>query len=426
MQNFYLNDYLREYFNLPEDIYDAIRYTLDSRIYSYGNHFRYHYESVAGKGGLRTRLGNLKRGTGIWLKSFLKSPAQNRKRIISNAYFSVNLELKNSGYEVFHPYWDYYNYGKALINPGLYQTTLEYNRLFKTANLSDLFQPAFTEKVRALIVRVSQFYSAQDAGALFVPNDMSFFENTAIQAFRKIGKPSFVFLHGLPGRYNNRDDNRADYLIVWGDKIRDLYVSAGVPREKIFVSGHPAYSRIKPSGIRSSTDDVLVITKSMNGAQIDTGNCVLSDRGNLAFYLYSVQRVLEKAGVKHARFRPHPSENPDWYMKMIDGNFYRPDRENLADSIGRSTLVIGPTSTVFLEAFSRGKNYLIYEPSVDGADLINYRLVPPFDGSDKRIPAAKNEEELLHYIKTGATADSSFWNDYVRTPFDLSFIKKIV
>lgn len=163
----------------------------------------------------------------------------------------------------------------------------------------------------------------------------------------------------------------------------------------------------------------------MNGAQHNDG-VRLTDRGNLILYLYMVQSVLKKFGVKRVRFRPHPSENSAWYFKFIDKDFYQVDHENLQKSLQKSTIVIGPTSTVFLETLYNGVNYVCFEPSWNGMDLTNFELVPPFDGSDERLPVAKNEEQLECIIKEKTKVDISIFNEYIKTPFDLSFVKSMI
>jgi hypothetical protein len=88
--------------------------------------------------------------------------------------------------------------------------------------------------------------------------------------------------------------------------------------------------------------------------------------------------------------------------------------------------VIGPTSTVFLEALYYGVNYVCFEPSIEDIDLLNFPLVPPFDGSDERVPIAKNEDELEKIIKRKILVNLEVFDDYIKTPFDLSFIKTMI
>ncbi len=267
---------------------------------------------------------------------------------------------------------------------------------------------------------MSDYYKSIRADALIVSNDISFFEQTNIKIFRKMGKPSFIFLHGLPV-YNVLDNNQADYLVVWGKKIKENYVNIGFPANKVLISGHPYYSNLNDSKLRNDIDDILVLSKAMSGAQLRDENR-LSDRGNSILYLYSIEKILRSRGVKKVRFRVHPSENIDWYYKFIDRDFFIADKESLKNSLEKSTLVIGPTSTVFLESIYYGVNYLVYEPAVNGLDLSGYPPCPPFDGSDGKVFVAKTEEDLSGLLTKKAMVDKTVFNDYIDTPFNIKVI----
>jgi hypothetical protein len=94
--------------------------------------------------------------------------------------------------------------------------------------------------------------------------------------------------------------------------------------------------------------------------------------------------------------------------------------------LGAASLVIGPTSTVFVEAIYHGVNYLFYEPQENKIDIMENPLVPPFDGSDAKLPTATNEEELSAMIKNKTMMDKTIFNDYIKTPFDIDFVKDII
>src|ERR1019366_4315214 len=100
--------------------------------------------------------------------------------------------------------------------------------------------------------------------------------------------------------------------------------------------------------------------------------------------------------------------------------------DSLKESIEKSTLVIGPTSTVFLECLYYGVNYLVYEPAIGNMDLVNFKLVPPFDGTELNVPVAKNEKELEYILNNKEKVNTSFFSEYIKTPFDLSFINNII
>lgn len=418
MENFYLVKWLKENGGLAPELVEALKYELDKRIYYYGGQFAYPQERsfFAGKyRGLKTMV----KSAASRLKPGAARGGKAGTRVSSNAYFNLDEALEGLGCAVDRAPWELSR--KELGDEDLYARINALKRVFESGDFKTLIAPGFLRKLVEFKAVLKAYYAARDYLALVVPFDLPFFERAALGAFKELGRPSFVALHGLPGRYNAQDDNKADYLLVWGEKIRDCYVKAGVNENKIFVTGRPGSYAAHAGAPRFSTEDVLVVSKSMNGSQ-HSAEEILSDRGNLVLYLYSVRRALERAGVKKARLRLHPSESAAWYRGFIDGSFFTFDRAPLDASLARATLAVGPTSTVFVEALLRGVNYLVYEPLADGRDLTNYPAVPPFDGSDPKVPAAHTEEDLFRLLSGRKAAAPGAVSAYVKTPFDLSAI----
>jgi hypothetical protein len=266
---------------------------------------------------------------------------------------------------------------------------------------------------------------ASDAKALFVPNDVSFFENLSIAIFKELKRPSFIFLHGLPGRYNIIDENRSDYLIVWGEKIRQYYIQTGFSPEKVLVSGHPFYTDPGKKELRNDLSDILVLAKIGVGQHHSDG-VKLYDRGNMILYLVYIQQVLSKLGVKRVRLRLHPSANTSWVYQYLDKSFFICDEAPLQSSLERSSLVIGPTSTVFLEALYAGVNYLPFEPAENGVTILNEQLVLPFDGSEPGVPVSFNTKELEYHLRNKSLTDRNILYDYISAPFDIHFLKDLI
>jgi len=429
MQNFYLIDYIKENFHIDQSVLESIKYELDQQIYYYGKQFKYPKErqdNFADK--ISKKITKALLHYIALISCLFRTNLNNgKKNILSNAYFSVNAELSKLNFNVYRPPWIIGRDFKVLAKREILKEVEYFKESFEKRSFIDLISQELINKIHVFKSKLKEYFLDSAMDALFVPNDLGFFENISINIFRQIKRPSFIFLHGLPGRYNNIDDNRADYLIVWGEKIKEHYVRAGVDHDKIFVSGHPYYKELKYKELRFTLDSPLIITKAMNGAPSDSKNeFLLADRGNLILYLYMIQSVLRKFGVKSVRFRPHPSENSAWYLKFIDKDFFQVDNDDLRNSLRKSTIVIGPTSTVFLEAIYCGVNYICFEPSRNGIDLMNHKLVPPFDGSDERLPVAKDEKQLEMHIRDNTQVNIEIFNDYIKTPFDISFVKRMI
>ena len=422
MNSFYLLDYLQN--NQPEinNEIQLLKYELDHRIYCYGDHFQYPKEKrLIWSNLLFVKLKYFLKN--IYLLSLLigKSKDLDNKTIVSNAYFSLNDRLADLDLNILRPIHNPVINKKTIGNFKIFREFIWIDKKMRRADFKELLSHSFLKKLNLFIENLAQYYKSMNVSALIVPNDISFFEQLNIKAFKKIGKPSFIFLHGLPGRYNIYDDNQTDYLVVWSEKIKQHYVKIGFKSDKILVSGHPYYESLPVSFLRNNLDNILIISKSFNGSQY-RDRVRLTDRGSLIVYLSQVQKILESQGVKQVRLRVHPSENIMWYFKFIDQDFFIEDKESLRNSLEKSTLVIGPTSTVFLESIYYGVNYLVYEPTVNGLDLSGYPLVPPFDKSDSKALVANNEAELEKFIIEKNLVDKTIFNDYIKTPFDANCI----
>ncbi|MES2590493.1 MAG: hypothetical protein V4608_01325 [Bacteroidota bacterium] len=425
MQNFYLIDFLKKTGKLSPELLSCLRFDLNQNIYYYGNQFKYPSEANFQKS-LKSNIRKILKRLFIRYKIFQnKSIPTNKKLILSNAYFTVNQELKELNYHVYCPSWSMSADRNVLSDFKLFTSSEKIKDKIQSCNFNELISSEFLSELKKFEEELKLFFEKIKLNALFVPNDAGFFESMAIHVCKQINVPSFVFLHGLPGRYNNIDDNKADYLIVWGEKIKEHYIDVGINPDKIFVSGHPYYKGFKQEELKFSLNNILIITKAMPGSQ-HSDKVRLNDRGNSVLYLYAIEEVLKRMGVKSVRFRPHPSESSEWYLKFINKEFYKADTDSLKDSIEKSSLVIGPTSTVFLESIYYGINYVVFEPSVNDIDLINYELVPPFDGTKAEVPVAKNEQELEYILKNKTKVNASFFSEYIKTPFDLSFINKLI
>ena len=407
---------------LPKEYIEILKNELDSCIYYFGNHFKRPLEN--------NRYNKYKYLIALVLSAKFPNILQvnkktNKPTVLSNAYFGLNSKLNNTGYNVIRPI-----HNLSLNEPGVSSNKLllllfHLNTLLKEGSIKSIFSESFIENVMLFEELCFNYYSKINFQALLVPNDSNFFELLNIKIFKKLSKPSFLFLHGLPSRYSTYDEVNTDYLVVWGEKIKDNYVKCGFDPNKIIVSGHPLYTNFKSNQLRFDTTDVLIVTKGLNGSQYRE-RTVVSDRGNLITYLMSIQDVLRNYGVISARLRVHPSENFDWYKKHIDCAFFIQDNSSLENSLKRATIVIGPTSTIFLEALYKGVNYIVYEPIIDQIDMSGYKVVNPFDGSDERVPVAKNTNDLSYILKSKISVNPDVFYDYIQKDFKTEFLNQLV
>lgn len=413
-------DYLKQARPADADLFEAMRYALRQTLYYTGDQFRH-------PRGARRPVTSLLRAfaESVYVRLFANGPATNKKRILSSAYFNYDSELKEMGYDVLRPPWGAKRGSRVLSTARLLSLTGDIRRQLRTACFSVLVGDDFLCLAREFRDELKRTVRDQSLDALIVPNDVDFFSAIAISTFRELGKPTFLFAHGgMPNVFDRVMDNQTDYVAMWGQKQVDAYVRAGYDRGKFRVTGHPFY-RNAPDSLRFGLDDVLVLTKSLAGVCPLRRNH-LEDPGNAILYLLFIQEVLSGLGVRGVRLRPHPADNPDWYRKFIDQDFFSLDNQALTASLNRTSLVIGPISTTFIDAMAHGVNYTVFEPAKNERTMMGYPIVPPLDGKDVRIPIARSLEDLRDILEHGRSIDVSVFPEFAPTTLDLSFVKEIV
>ena len=405
-----------KYFKNRNPIYISdIKFELDNKFYHYGSQFKGNNENFILK---HIKLIYIYIRLILQIKSVLKKNIK-KNIILNSAYFNLEAELQKLGFNVYNVPWL-----SSTLSYKLFYTFITYQNCLRLSSLNELLTIRSILRYKKIINQLTLALENKKFKMLILPNDIGFFEKASIRIFRELKKPSYVFLHGLPGIYSK--EMNADFLVVWGNQIKKNYINAGLSENKIIVSGHPYYKNYNISDlvIKSNLENILVLTKSMSGAPVSS-NPLNENRSMLIVYLLQIQKVLMKLGIKSVFLRPHPSENIKWYYKFIDNNFFKEENNfSISKSLKTKTLVIGPTSTVFIDSLFNGVNYIIYEPNINGVDLLNNLIVPPFDKSDSRAIVAQSEQELEESLNKNLIVDKNILLDYVSPEFSLNFLTK--
>lgn len=442
MENRYLLAYLKEYYNDPrmDRILDYFKVDFDYLLYAYGNQF-------SPNNNIENNIQNKKEGPKeLFLKPY-KYISTSLKHIVYMMYSKCVLrssfkKLPNCGTNRHVLFIEPISIAlkKEFANSGIKAISIiEYNNdnypqikaLFEW--YKQIRELPFNERLHierydcidGFIYDIQSIF--KDFDGLFVGNEEYFLCKLFIDAFKNIGIPTYNWSHGLDSSIGI--ERRVDYRLVWGEGVKNNLIKYGDDADSIIVSGNIKYIKISNhSSLRNSLDDVLVFTSATIANIQHTWDYNLFphwDRSLLITYIYSIEKVLKELGVKHARLRPHPINNYSWVAQYIDNSFYEIDYLPLEKSLDKATLAIGPTSSTFVEALSKGVNYLVYEPSENGNNLINVGLRPPFDGSDSNLKVSQDEEQLKELIKTNYSCDSNFLSKYI-VPFNIdSFINTL-
>ena len=330
-----------------------------------------------------------------------------------------------------------YNMLTSILQPSSYKQVIGNRRIYdmlkykewaiRHGGFNNLLNNTFFKKIDNCKKDLKELLQNYAVKGVFLYTDEYFESKLLIDVAKEIKIPTFDFLHGLPGIYSLDVDSHTDYLMVWGNKIKRNYIDAGFDAEKIIVVGNSKYGKyVKQESLRNTLSDILVIpVSSILWHQHQWGKPELIDRSMAILYLYKVQHVLKQLNIRHARFRVHPSINADWVYNFLDTDFWIKDNLPLSASLQKSSIVIGATSSVFLEALMNGVNYIVFEPQEEGLTLIRSRVVPPFDGKDEKLHVAFDENDLYSMLREKYTVDSSILDDYMQ-PLDLSPLRKLI
>jgi O-methyltransferase len=418
--------------DFPADLASFIKYEFDKHLYYYGAHFSNGYDrSVNGRNAdtYRTELIEF-----FWKHQpaldaeLAKSPvnaAGSAPCIFSHAYFGWDQPLANIGVRLIRSPWIAPEAGNAL-SVAIFTQCRAVQELLRLG-FSVFYDRQFYTVLKKLAENLEQFFSVHPARGILMPFTNGFFEGVTTRIFKKLGKSTFLCIHGIPARLDwwKNGENPVDYLVVWGDALKRRIVEHGRPADTVLVSGHPSYSGREFKKISTSLERVLVLSYAQPGAPM-LDHPYFHDRSRSLDYLWRVQVCLQKAGVKNARVRPHPSESPLWYKMHLDPDFYQVDEgRSLADSLAQTTLIVGPTSTVAIDAAVVGVNYVTFTPDVSHYNPLGDPLFSPdlpFDGSDARFPVAKTEDTLVALLKKSATIDSSALLDYLSSAFQAEVV----
>ena len=353
--------------------------------------------------------------------SIFKSSSNNS--ILYNSNFSFHRSLEKEFSLIRFPWILKNNYNGFDLNIFIAFYKISYQLKFGINHInSNKFKKTYINFYNLVFEKVKKINSP----ALILQSDTTFFQKTLIDIYKKLKKPSFIYLHGgLPASYEPYRFNLSDYLLVWGDIHKEQYIKNGFRESKILVTGNYNYQNCNKKKLRFDFDNILILSKSALGSQKNDGKIRLQDSFNSIKYLNMISSVLKKFNIKNVRLRLHPSEDINWYKKNIETSFFEIDRMSLKDSLNKSSLVIGPKSTVFVETIYYGINYLFFEPINNNYDLngleLTYPLIP-----ESGIPYATNKSELRNILKNKIGVDSKVINLFLKQKFDISGVVSII
>lgn len=411
------NDWFKNYKDM-----DLLEFQYHYRLYRYGNHNRINQENwISIK---KEYLKDFGRQL-ICIKKALSGKKNSQilggKNILSSAYFGVNKYLRDLGYNTFDGPWRVNGSEHFIEDLNYISSYYSFQRKLSNLSFQDLISEGGEKLIKEIVEKTCGMFKSNKIDAFIANSTHTYSNRIPLKAAQMVGLPTFVFLHGIPFPFYYEEPERSDYMIVWSEKIKENFVKmTNFPANRIYVSGHPLYTKLEHDTFRFSFDNVLIICPSCEAERNQ-------DRGNMVWFLYQLESVLKKMGAKHARFRPHPHEDPNWYLKFVNKDFFKIDVRPISQALMDSTLVVGTISTVVLEALYYGVNYVLYDPLDDkGINIYGHKPVPPFDGTDPYLPVARTMDDLERLMRERIQVDKRLFDEYIQTPFDISFIKNMI
>jgi len=422
--------------------YDYMRLALDHHLWSYGNNISSSLERWIDH---KQNYVIPKHGIVRFILSKIKSKPQRVKPVESNirvtsdkAYKYKLLAIYQKPYlpddtiEALHQLGitvEYaYDEGKVWTD-AMGRLNSWYSKM-KFLPFNEIIMDNHIEELKEIYTSLLDAIKQSKIDALVVFTAEPFEAKILIDIFRELGRISMELIHGIPGS-KPTEENRVDYVLTYGDGIKRIFLDAGFEEEKVLVSGNSKYVKypdLIKDHLRCSTDDVLVLTSASSVEhqhQWEYDNFSTNDRSLLIAYLYSVEAVLKRVGVTHARLRPHPIVDKHWLSQFVDMDFYEMDYLSLSESYAKATCCIGQNSTAVLEAIQSGVSYIVYEPGDGKHSLTGDKLIPLYDGSNPYLKVAYKEEDLEQMINAHYCPDIRVLNGFMEC-FKPEVIKEVL
>ncbi|MBI3553502.1 MAG: hypothetical protein HY077_13485 [Elusimicrobia bacterium] len=281
---------------------------------------------------------------------------------------------------------------------------------FEGRDFSGLFEKMilapFAAKLEQLAVKCLAFQSellAKAPDLILLPEISSPDLRLLLALARKHRIPAWHLEHGFPGSGYTLEENlcwgdhEADLTLCWSEGDRRNYLKAGVPAERLEVTGPPAFDAFFPAGpalplrsVEGATVLVLSYVRFFGTTEFvnDNEERFFTDTGQL----------LDRLGARKIIYKLHSGiAHLDFYRRLEAGLKLRCPIElhqggNFQDMLGAADAVIGPVTTGVFETMLRGKDYFLvhYDPS---------DIPPPFERINEFV--AKNSSELEKNLREG-------------------------
>jgi hypothetical protein len=184
---------------------------------------------------------------------------------------------------------------------------------------------------------------------IIVLNDSIYPINRAlILAAREIKIPTVEIQHAIYPLSLPLIESRADYVFVWGESFKQMYLNQGAKSDSVKILGFPHHLEEMPTDADKRSLTVCYLAQGFHNQDINNLNILLENA-------ISLKQICEENGMDF-RCRLHPNSPPVLLEKILPRVECVPKDERLIDTIKTGDIFISFSSTSLVEAALHGKH----------------------------------------------------------------------
>lgn len=219
------------------------------------------------------------------------------------------------------------------------------------AELLQAYRSATHEKVDGVVSDISATLKNLQPRALVLENDSLFLERAFVRGARAADVTSFTVQDGLfmdTAPAHVMHGHSTDYMLVWGDFFKNLYVGKGIlPPERVVVLGYP-YS-LPQHHVHTKQENPTVCLFGQPFENYD--ETLRKPRYEMVAH---VAKACEATGLALV-YRPHPAEKREAVKYAFPTIAMTKPSESLHETIHNNDIFFSLTSTALIEAALQGK-----------------------------------------------------------------------
>ena len=245
-------------------------------------------------------------------------------------------------------------------------------------------------------------------------NDSLPIERAIVLVSKKLGIATIIIQHGICRSDISIFDGRvADYVLLWGEYFKDLYIKKGVKKaEEIYILGYP-YSIKKDDLIHKTKRTKRRYVVCYLGGGFSKRNESLLNIELVA--IINLYVICNRLNLKFI-YRPHPSDDRELLKNKLHNIHFVSKREKISKTIKKGDIFISLNSTSLVEAAMRSKVCLQLMDRSFKTDEFEKLGV-----CTKSFKSTEEIENYLRKIKDSSNLDNfkvKFNNNYVNLSYN--------